>query len=684
MIKKIVCFFVVLGTVFTLQAREFTFDPMSPGGVYSIDYSMDGARYVTSDFAGRVSLYDAESNNLLYSFKVDEGLRSARCLGEGRELLVNTEDGMMIYDTVLGEPLRHIYYPDPANDLGVAYLYTLSPDETTVALFTGKNFLVIDVATGDEINRYKRSKVIFEANITAMDFFPDNRTFVVGGWTDGGDYPDRCSFAVVGIEEQKRKKKKLMIGTLYDVAVVDEEDVIVATSNSLKRYNAFEIDIKEHYAIGKYCSRIYYDRERDVVVGYSPLSNKVHFWDRLSGDEVGFQDLTPDGREPLVTTYANGKFMSIGLSGLRTFISGDKYDQIEEVLPTLAAPRNIQALDDGSLIIFTDQDFVVRAKGNEFRQIDLDTIIDKGVASPSGDRIWVRSLEGDLVCYSGDDLAYDYEIKKLKDPRLFRVSPDGTWLAVVEKGKIHVYDAETGELQKKISAHGTYCSDALFSKDESRLVSIGMDRKLKYWDTSSWKRVEQYKMNGYPTQLFLSSDGEQIGLVHWKKLTGPGLQISTIPMGSGEFTLRHEEDYNEGAFRVRSELLRAAFFAGSYDIMLNMNKGDAKKLVEGNDAEEVENMDFRLSDFATSEANGLFVGRYGLATIAYNELIGSFVNVLIFKDGNWMVIADDRSFDYSSYMADRVYRVDDFEIVRSESEAEEGRKDGLLGEYVGF
>ena len=55
-----------------------------------------------------------------------------------------------------------------------------------------------------------------------------------------------------------------------------------------------------------------------------------------------------------------------------------------------------------------------------------------------------------------------------------------------EGGKLAILSAVTGEEIRGFVAHTPWTGDAQFSRDGSRLFTVGADRTMRVWDTHNW------------------------------------------------------------------------------------------------------------------------------------------------------------------------------------------------------
>ena len=114
-----------------------------------------------------------------------------------------------------------------------------------------------------------------------------------------------------------------------------------------------------------------------------------------------------------------------------------------------------------------------------------------------------------LIDYEGTIHWWDPNTGRLRTPssrRIYRtsrtaVSPDGFTLATVDptSGKLHLWSAETLELQEELSGHQTGVTSLVFAPDGKTLASAGFDRTLALWDVATGEELLRFE--GFPGEV---------------------------------------------------------------------------------------------------------------------------------------------------------------------------------------
>jgi WD40 repeat protein len=156
------------------------------------------------------------------------------------------------------------------------------------------------------------------------------------------------------------------------------------------------------------------------------------------------------------------------------------------------------------------------ATGEVVRTIDPPGLPIDTALSPDGERI----VAGDL--FGGGARVYDVATGEeiLVLPGRYSVgavswSPDGRWIATGSGDSfVRVWNAETGELEQRLSGHTGEVITVDWGPDSRRLVSGGSDGTARVWEVDEAEGREVFRLAKQPTQLgtlaAFSPDGEQV------------------------------------------------------------------------------------------------------------------------------------------------------------------------------
>jgi WD40 repeat protein len=156
------------------------------------------------------------------------------------------------------------------------------------------------------------------------------------------------------------------------------------------------------------------------------------------------------------------------------------------------------------------------ATGEVVRTIDPPGLPIDTALSPDGERI----VAGDL--FGGGARVYDVATGEviLVLPGRYSVgavswSPDGRWIATGSGDSfVRVWNAETGELEQRLSGHTGEVITVDWGPDSRRLVSGGSDGTARVWEVDEAEGREVFRLAKQPTQLgtlaAFSPDGERV------------------------------------------------------------------------------------------------------------------------------------------------------------------------------
>jgi len=231
---------------------------------------------------------------------------------------------------------------------------------------------------------------------------------------------------------------------------------------------------------------------RRALVGAA--DGKVRLWEYVEGRELavftGHQ-----GAVNAIAVEADGRhYVSAGTDGTvrrrrLTDVEGPGTARQVSTLPL----RSVVFSRDGKSLLVAGDDGAIRL-------LDAVTLDETRAIRSSGDalRFCVFTPDGNGVLFtSADGRAIEWSLAADKEtgsydgfrspPNAAAYSPDGTVVAISSPadGRLHLFDAATRFRVKQIKAHEGAVQAVAFSRDGKRVISGGLDAKVRVWDTAS-------------------------------------------------------------------------------------------------------------------------------------------------------------------------------------------------------
>jgi WD40 repeat protein len=122
--------------------------------------------------------------------------------------------------------------------------------------------------------------------------------------------------------------------------------------------------------------------------------------------------------------------------------------------------------------------------------------------------LWKKTEEGEWMVHKTINKDFD----DLRPINSLSYSPDGSRIVSgSDDMTIRVWDAETGEVIKKLTGHSYAVYSVSFSVDGSRIVSGGRDHTIRLWDAETRREINTFTGNRWEvTSVSISTDGSHI------------------------------------------------------------------------------------------------------------------------------------------------------------------------------
>jgi WD40 repeat protein len=171
--------------------------------------------------------------------------------------------------------------------------------------------------------------------------------------------------------------------------------------------------------------------------------------------------------------------------------------------------------------------------------------------SPDGERLATASLDGTIKLWSANRGHAAFALRpatRLTSGGLV-FSPDGRHLAGERSQSVVILDAATGNVQRTLQGHDKQLAALAYSPDGKRLASLGLDNRVRVWDTATGQGALILELAAKPAQvvdgrgLAYSSDGKRIAAAAgsetvkvWDAATGQELHNFHCPARSVAFS----------------------------------------------------------------------------------------------------------------------------------------------------
>lgn len=472
--------------------------------VFALAFSPDARSLASGDWGGQILLWDIASGSRRALVEHPGQVSTLAFHPDGHQLAAAGADGVVrLWDATDGALLRAL----EGHTGAVSELRFDTTGRLLVSASADDSVRVWELPSGEMRTR-------LEGTVTDVALSADGRYLV----TASSESPSSVVEIRSTREGEVVRRLDLAHGHALDVVLsTDGEQLYVATSahtvetfdvatGSALTHLETQVDLRD-LALSS-------DGERLAVAAHDALQ----LWDtrvtprerplRGHGAPVRGLSFSPDGAR-LLSGGWDGRALLWDVASGAELASFSRARRVEAVAfsPSgthfAVASREIGLFETASGLVVSTLD------GHAREVMDLDFSADgHALASTSTDmsaRVW-REASG----WSGEILEEDGA------GRLRGVSwdPGGRWVAASgDDHLVRVWDAETGQLRRRLTGHTDFVRGLRFTADGRRLVSGGWDRMVRVWDPESGEQTHELgPLPGRVLFLDVHPDGRRVAI----------------------------------------------------------------------------------------------------------------------------------------------------------------------------
>jgi WD40 repeat protein len=479
------------------NGKQSRWSEKHPGSISSLAIAPDGKTLATTGgssraFEGSVRAWDVETGREKWSYELHKTIASsARFSADGRHLFAVVDQIPMVFDAQTGQRMRVF---DGRNSIMVSSLAdrAVTFDSGAMRLWNVDGGVELGQSLGMGTSALPRAAV----------FSPDGRSIV----SATADLPS------LRLWNAKTMKQLLLVQGSQAQSVMslsyfsDGTNVVFGQLDgqvglwTLPASIASELD-KTPAESAPSASPLAEGpvglARRMPLPGYGPSSPVVS----ADGSVIALAQ-SPDGRSYNVKAWniESGEFLF--KSSLLSRISG------------------IAISDDGSIVVTRSESEILIWDVATGKKLHTITAKSQFLAIAPDVRKAIVTLAGKSKGDPPKTFSYDLEtgqqlvdLSAQKTLPIFAAaySPDGRMIALMHAGPIKLIDADSGDELRRLGGHvqpkkAAYPPKLVFSKDGSKLYSLGADATIRSWDVASGKELQGVT---FPrsTYVKLSNDG---------------------------------------------------------------------------------------------------------------------------------------------------------------------------------
>jgi WD40 repeat protein len=481
-------------------------------GVLSVDpkhrvtrvrFSPDGRFLAASVFLGeQIHVWEVKTGKRSCTLKVQTETGFA-FTPDGNHLVTldRSTGAVQVWDVNKGALERELSEKGPRS----SPFLEVSPDGKWLAIPQkgGKGVAILDLPTGKVRHRLDDGK----GEVETVAFSPDGKSLAVSGssssprlalydvqtgkprWQVKQDFSQWC--LVLAFSPSGRS---LAGGNNFHVNLFDA------------RTGALALRVTRELSV---LSSLAYSPDGKLLAAVDSFKRRIHFW-----------EIVPSEQEKTLTAGATPWDIAAGPSGKLLAVATGQGIEVHDMTSGKRV-RTLGAKHGWSRVAFDPDEKSVLGLGafNE-ALFDLATGKEQPVANVPDGAFAVYSPDGKLVLAGSGGISVHKggkELRHIDAPRAkaLALSADGKLAAVGDaRGKVHLWEVETGKPRAVLDAHEGDVGALAFSPDGQRLASSGThlaDRTVRVWEIASGKEIATLKGHASRvTGLVIARDGKHL------------------------------------------------------------------------------------------------------------------------------------------------------------------------------